>query len=363
MEKIYEEFTLGNLTLKNKFVFPPVELGYSNPDGTVTERQLTFYRQIAHNGPGLVMIESVAVTSDGREHPNQAAIHYPESARELKKIVNVIHEEDRLACLHLNHAGAAANPKAIGGKPKAPSVLSCPIFGQEATPLGTEDIRNIVFAYGDAAKKGVEAGFDLIEIQCGHGYLISQFLNGKINDREDPYGEDRLLFAREVLSAVRVGAPDIPLIVRISGCKMNPEFGISQADLLPLLKLAEEVHVSAIHVGMGSACFSPPWYFQHGSLPDKPQIEALTWVRKHTSLPLIVAGRMGKKETLAQILNDGLADLASWDVPFWRNPIPLENGEPAPKAGLSITDILYGMPVRQRPGAENQRHFQTGEYY
>ena len=306
---------------------------------------MTFYRQIAHNGPGLVIIESVAVTADGREHPKQAAIHYPGSASELKKIVNVIHEENRLACLHLNHAGAAANSKVIGGKPKAPSALSCPISGQEASPLGTEDIRNIVFAYSDAAKKGVEAGFDLIEIQCGHGYLISQFMNGKINHRDDPYGEDRLLFAREVLSAVRVGAPDIPLIIRISGCKMNPEFGISQTDLLPLLKLAEEVHISAIHVGMGSACFSPTWYFQHGSLPDKPQIEALSWVRKNTSLPLIVAGRMGKKEKLAKILDDGLADMVSWDVPFWRNPVSLENGEPVPKARLSIADVFYSMPA------------------
>ena len=107
---------------------------------------------------------------------------------------------------------------------------------------------------------------------------------------------------------------------------MNPEFGIGQADLLPLLKLAEEVHIGAIHVGMGNACLSPPWYFQHGSLPDKSQIDALSWVRKHTSLPLIIAARMGRKENLAEILNDGLADLASWDVPFWRIPSSLEKG-------------------------------------
>ncbi|MCF8130897.1 MAG: hypothetical protein K9N10_20490 [Deltaproteobacteria bacterium] len=341
MEQMYQEFMLGNLTLKNRFVFPPVILRYGNRNGTVNDRQLAFYRQIAHNGPGLVIIESVAVTSDGMEHANQPSIHYPESALELKKIVNVIHEEGRFACLHLNHAGAAANPAVIGGSPRAPSVLSCPISGQEAAPLGTEDIRNIVFAYRDAAKKGVEAGFDLIEIQCGHGYLISQFLNGKTNHRDDPYGEDRLLFAREVLSAVRLGAPELPLIIRISGCKMNPELGMGQTDLLPLLRLAEEVHISALHVGMGSACFSPSWYFLHGSLPDKPQIEVLSWIRKHTSLPLIVAGRMGRKETLAKILHDGLADLASWDVPFWRNPVSMENDEPEPQATSSIADNIY----------------------
>jgi len=326
MERMYEEFTIGNVILKNRVVFPQLKLGYGNPDGTVTEQQLTFYRQIAENGPGLVIMEPVSVTAEGREYSKQAAIHHPESASELKKIVEVIHGENRLACLHLNHAGAAANPKVIGEKPKAPAAVTCPATGEEAVPLGMEDIRNIVLAYRDAAKKGVEAGFDLIEVQCGHGYLVSQFLNRKINQRDDPYGEDQLLFAREVLSAVRVGAPDIPLIIGISGCRMNPEFGIGQADLLPLLKLAEEVHIGAIHVGMGNACLSPPWYFQHGSLPDKSQIDALSWVRKHTSLPLIIAARMGRKENLAEILNDGLADLASWDVPFWRIPSSLEKG-------------------------------------
>ncbi len=320
MEKIYQEFPLGNQTLVNKFVFPPIKLGYGNPDGTGTDRQLIFYQQIAENGPGLMIIEPVSVTPDGREHPKQVSIHHPGSASELKKIVDVIHKENRLACLHLNHAGAAANPKVIGGKPKAPSAVLCPTTEQEAIPLSTEDIGNIVFAYRDAAKKGVKAGFDLIEIQCGHGYLISQFLNGKINHRVDPYGEDRLLFAREVLSAVRVGAPDIPFIIRISGSEMNPEFGISQADLLPLLKLAEEVHTSAVHVGMGSACFSPPWYFHHGSLPDKPQLEALSWVREHTSIPLIVAGRMGRKEKISEILDDGLADLVALGRPLLADP-------------------------------------------
>ncbi len=328
MERMYQEFTLGHQTLVNKFVFPPVKLGYSNPDGTVTDRQLTFYRQIAENGPGLIIMEPVSVTAEGREHPKQACIHHPGSASELKKIVDVIHGEGRLACLHLNHAGAAANPKVIGGKPKAPSAMSCPTTGQESTPLGAEEIRNIVFGYRDAAKKGMDAGFDLLEIQAGHGYLMSQFLNSKINHRDDPYGEDRLLFSREVLSAVRVGAPDTPLIIRISGSEMNPEFGISQADLLPLLKLAEEVHASAVHVGMGNVCFSPPWYFHHGSLPDKPQIEALSWVRKHTSLPLIVAGRMGRKEKLTKILDDGLADLVALGRPLLADPDLVQKWKP-----------------------------------
>ena len=270
MERMFKSFSLGNLELVNRFVFPPIKLGRGNPNGTVTQGQLIFYQQIANRGPGLVIIEPVSVTADGREHPKQPCIHLAESAAELKKIADVVHREGRLACLHLNHAGAGALPKIIGGKPKAPSVMTC-VAREEtiSTALTGEDIDIILDAYKSAAEKAKEAGFDVIEIQGGHGYLISQFLNGKLNKREDRFGQDRSLFAREALSAVKQGAPDLPCVLRISGNEMSPEFGISQEDLIPLLKMAEEIGINLVHVGMGNACFSPPWYFHHTSHSNK----------------------------------------------------------------------------------------------
>ncbi len=320
MNKMFNEFTLGDLNLANRFVFPPVKTAYGKPQGIVTERQLAFYQRIANNGPGILILEPVAVTPEGREHPKQLCVHLPESGTELKKIVDVIHREDRLACLHLNHAGAAANPKATGTKPKAPSAITCPTTGQTAEILTKEDIETIIAGYKSAAKKAKAAGFDLIEIQGGHGYLISQFLNSKINQREDQYGEDRLLFAREAISAVKQGAPEMPIILRISGSEMSPEFGISQDDLTPLIKLAEENGVSALHVGMGSACFSPPWYFHHSSLPEKPQEDALAWVRKQSSLPIIAAGRMGRMDRINRLMDDHFADLVALGRPLISDP-------------------------------------------
>ncbi|MGD8549385.1 MAG: FAD-dependent oxidoreductase, partial [Desulfobacterales bacterium] len=90
------------------------------------------------------------------------------------------------------------------------------------------------------------------------------------------------------------------------------------------LKLAEESGINAIHVGMGNACFSPPWYFHHTSLPDKPQMDALAWVREHTTIPVIVAGRMGRKEKLTQILDQGLGDLVALGRPLIADPDLIE---------------------------------------
>lgn len=327
MKNLFDKFYLGNLELANRLVFPPVKLGYGNPDGTVTERQMTFYKQVARNGPGLLILEPVSVTNEGREHPKQLCVHLKESANELQKIVDVIHKEGRLACLHLNHAGAAANPKVTGSRPKAPSPVTCPSTGQESETLTIEDIKAIIDGYKSASKKAVEAGFDTIEIQAGHGYLISQFLNSKINKRQDSYGQDRLLFAREVLSAVKDSAQDTPIIVRISGNEMSPEHGLHPEGLTPFLKLAQENDVCAIHVGMGSSCFSPAWYFHHGSLPDKPQMDALAWIRGQTSLPLIIAGRMGRKEKATKILDDGMADLVALGRPLIADPDLIEKWE------------------------------------
>lgn len=352
MERMFSGFSLGNLELVNRFILPPIKLGYGNPDGTVTDRQLTFYQQIARNGPGILILEPVSVTADGREHPRQPCIHLSESATELKKIVDVVHGEGRIACLHLNHAGAGALPKIIGGKPKSPSVMTCVAReGNISEALTGQEIEIILDGYKSAAEKAQEAGFDIIEIQGGHGYLISQFLNGKLNKREDRFGQDRLLFAREALSRVKVGAPHMPLILRISGNEMSPEFGISQEDLLPLLKLAEEDGISAIHVGMGNACFSPPWYFHHTSLPDKPQMDSLSWVRDHTAIPLIVAGRMGRKERVIKVLDDGLADLVALGRPLIADPDLIEKWQKGMDEGIMYCGYcLQGCLHRMKSG-------------
>jgi len=308
LSNLFEAASLGGLRLPNRIVFPPIKTAFGTPAGNVTDMHLAYYGTIAAEGPAVIILEPVAVTADGKEHPKQLCIHLPDSASELKKIVDVIHGKQRFACLHLNHAGAAANPKASGGTPKAPSAVSCPASGQSAEALTFREIDAIVEAYRSAAEKAVIAGFDFIEIQGGHGYLLSQFLNRKINRREDAYGDHRGKFAENVLKAVKQGAPDMPLLLRISGSEMSPDFGISPDDLAPLLDLAEAFGICAVHVGMGSACFSPPWYFHHGSLPEKPQLDALAWVRSRTSLPVIAAGRMGRPEKINQVFEENLAD-------------------------------------------------------
>ncbi|NOZ13640.1 MAG: FAD-dependent oxidoreductase [Acidobacteria bacterium] len=306
-----EPATLGRLKLKNRFFMAPVKTAYGTLDGRVTERHLVYYRNIAKGGAALVIPEPVSVVQTGKEHPKQLTIHLETSVPDLKKIVAILHENGALACLNLNHAGRAANPKATGTAPLAPSALVCPVTGQIPNVLSPMEIEEIIHAFGDAVGRAAAAGFDAVEIQCGHGYLVSQFLSPRTNQREDEYGRDKSLFLKKVFEEVERNRGDLTVLARISVSEFL-EGGLMPEDNLPVLKLAEKHGFDAVHCGMGSICDTPPFYYAHMGIPESHQLEALRKVRRMTSLPLIAAGRMADIEKLETLERENLADFAAF---------------------------------------------------
>ncbi len=294
---------LGSLSLPHRLLVAPLKTARCAPGGDVTDDLLAFYRQLARGGAAMIVTEPCAVLPSGREHPRQLAIHEDRHVAGLARVVETIHEDGALACCHLNHAGRAANPRA-GGVPVAPSPARCATTGEEARPLSGNEIEEIVAAFRAAARRARDAGYDAIEVQLGHGYLVAQFLSPRTNRRDDAWGGDpgrRLRFAREVLAAVREGAGTLPVIARVSASEMV-EGGLRPADLGPLLALLEELGVTAVHAGMGNACEAPPWYYGHMALPEEPQDEAIAGIAARTRLPVIAAGRMGDPERIERLL-------------------------------------------------------------
>ncbi len=317
-----KELVIAGLRFKNRMVMAPFKTAMAEPGGVVNERILDFYARVAAGGVAMVTTEPMAVRPEGREHPRQLGIHDESFLPGLRRLVRVIHERSTLACCHLNHAGRAANPGATGTVPVAPSETTCPASGADARALDADEIEAIVEGYRLAACKAWWSGYDAIEVQLGHGYLAAQFLSLRINRRTDAYGGDpekRLRFAREILEAVREGMDgELPVFVRVSGSEMV-DGGLTAGDLAPLLAMAESMGVAAVHVGMGSACDTPPWYYAHMALPMEPQEEAVAAVRRMTSLPVIVAGRMGEPERMERLLA-GDADLVALGRPLVADP-------------------------------------------
>ncbi len=298
--------TLGALHLKNGFIMAPVKTAYGTPDGRVTKRHLTYHANIARGGAAMVILEPVSVTQTGKEHPKQLTIHLDTSVSDLAGIVSVLHEEGSLACLNLNHAGRAANPKATGTQPSAPSAVICPATGQTPKELTIPQIKEILAGYRTAMKRAREAGFDAVEIQCGHGYLVSQFLSPRTNLRSDAYGKDRTLFLDELFRIVKQERDSMAVLIRISGSEFA-DGGLQPEDNRPILKMAEEAGFDAIHCGNGSACDSPPWYYAHMGIPEDKQIAVFRKIREMTNLPLILTGRMADMDKLALLEREDLA--------------------------------------------------------
>ncbi|MEA3544421.1 MAG: FAD-dependent oxidoreductase [Thermodesulfobacteriota bacterium] len=317
--KFSEAIQIGQLQLKNRFIMAPVKSAYGNPKGEVTPRHLTYYNNLSRGGMSMIILEPVAVSQSGKEHPKQLAVHLPDSQLQLNKIVDVLHKNDTFACLNINHAGRAANPKATGMAPEAPSAVTCPATDQTPVILQKQEIEGILEGYRQAIRVAIASGFDAIEIQTGHGYLIQQFLSSRTNQREDEYGRDKTLFIKQVFDIVRTERNNLTVLVRISGHEFV-ENGFGPAENGIILQLAKDYGFDAIHCGFGNACDTPPWYYSHMALPEQKQLEVVTAIRKQTELPLIVAGRMGDVEKLEQYDRENLADCVALGRPLVADP-------------------------------------------
>ena len=320
MTSLHEPLSLGSLSLPHRLLMAPVKTAMNRPGGRTTDAAAAYYTRLGRGGVALISMEPAAVAPDGAEHPFQVRLHDDAHVAEVRRLVDGVHAGGALAMVHLNHAGRAANPKVIGGAPVAPSAVPCPTSGATPTVLDEAHILDLIDAFAHAARRAREAGADALEVQTGHGYLVAQFLSPRTNHRDDGWGgspEARLRFAREVLT--RVVAVGLPVVIRVSASEYVPD-GLGPADLTPLLDLAAELGVVAVHAGNGSACDTPPWYYSHMSMPLAPQRQALEALRGLTSLPLIAAGRMGIAGRAEELLAAGVADAVALGRPLIADP-------------------------------------------
>ncbi len=345
MSEVFEPVKIGSLALSNRLVMAPVKTAFGAPDGTTTDRLIDYYRRRAEGGVGAIIVEPLFIDPAGKEHPRQLGVDGDDKVEGLGRLVDAIHRGGSLAIAHLNHAGRAANPKASGRPPEAPSEMTCPATGARAVAISVARIEEIVASFGAAARRAREAGFDAVELQCGLGYLIAQFLSSRTNRRMDGYGggsESRQRFAREVISAVKGALGELPLIARLSASE-QAEGGLTPADGVRLARWLEEQGVAALHVASGSACDSPPWYYQHMSLPHGANAAMARKIRQGARVPVIAAGRLGDPDELVRLLADDSVDLVALGRPLVADPdLPRKLHDGHPERVLQCGGCLQG---------------------
>ena len=224
---------MRGLTARNRLWLPPMCMyTVEAQDGVVTDWHVTHYASRAVGGFGTVIVEATAVTPEGRLSPNDLGLWSDEQVAGQRRLVEAIHSGGALAGIQIGHGGRKSGtppwrPKVEGARTGtlegwellAPSAIP---FPHHAVPseLDEAGIGRIAEAFAAAARRAVEAGYDVVEIHGAHGYLIHEFRSALSNQRTDSYGgsvENRQRFPLEVVRAVReaIGSETV-LDIRLS---------------------------------------------------------------------------------------------------------------------------------------------------
>lgn len=323
-EIMLQPFRLGGLTLPNRVVMTAIKLGYGTQEGEITDRHIAFYVRRAQGGVGLMATEPMYVQPNGRELSTQLGIHTDAAIPGLQHLTEAVHAAGGLMMAHINHAGRAANPMLVPVEElvSASSVL-CPANQVTPRSLSHAEIAEVVAAFGEAARRTREAGFDALEIPFSHGYLIHQFLSPHTNHREDEYGgtlENRLRFGRQILAAVReqVG-DDFPIIVRLNAHDYV-EGGLTIEDAIEIARALEGLNVNAISVTSGTMCESISYCLYPTGTPKANFIPMAVRIRAASALPVIVAGRIRSPSVAREALEAGQTDLIGLGRPLLADP-------------------------------------------
>ena len=299
---------LGKIELRNNFLMSAVKTGYGTSEGNITDRHLAFWEKRSKH-VGAVIFEPFYIDKKVRELPTQIGIDSDDKIKEHKQLVETAHKNGSKAIAHINHPGRMANPKLPGNVYLSASEVQCPNGGQKPKAMITEELKSVQQQFFDAAVRAEQAGYDLIELQFGLGYLISQFLSPNTNKRNDEYGgslENRMRFGLEILRGMNK-AIELPIIVRISGDE-KAEGGMTLEDTLEIVKVLEKEKLAAIHVTSGNVCLSPPWYYQHHFIPKGETWKMAKKIKEYTLLPIITVGQITEPEDVDKIMNERAAD-------------------------------------------------------
>lgn len=320
---LFSPLAVASLHLPNRLLMAPVKTALAAPGGAVTQPLVEYYRRRAQGGVGTIISEPMFIDPRGKEHPKQVAIDDDSKVDGLKKITTAVHQAGGKIFAHINHAGRAANPKASGQVPEAPSSMLCGSTGAQAEAMTEARAEEIIQRFVAAGKRAKQADFDGVELQCGLGYLIAQFWSARTNQRRDKFGGDddkRQSFAQQVLSQLRVElGPDFAISARLSADE-KAEGGLDLDAAISMAKKLESWGINVLHVVTGSACDTPPWYYQHMSLPEAVNQKLAAAIKKQVNIPVIVAGRMAEPATIHQVLADGMADLVALGRPLVADP-------------------------------------------
>jgi len=318
-DPLFDEFDLNGHTLDNRVGLAPMTRTSATDEGHATERMARYYASFARGGFSFLLTEGVhpdATHSQG--YDNQPGLATDEQATAWETVVDAVHEAGSPILAQLMHAGAQAQGNRYGYDSVAPSDYRPPgemaeLYGgsgefPEAEALDAEGLAEVTREFVAAAERAVDAGFDGIEVHAANGYLLHEFVDPLVNDRDDEYGgspENRARFPAEVTAAIDEATPDEFVVgVRASQAAVTDEERVwpdGEETAAALFGALSAAGADYVHVTGGDA-----------TAPEVPETDRTLaeLAREHVDdgVAVIANGSLGDPENARAALADG-ADL------------------------------------------------------
>jgi len=327
---MFTPFRLRAMTLANRIVVSPMDM-YCATDGLPNEFHVVHYGARALGGAGLVMTEMTCVSPEGRISLGCTGMYTPEQAQAWRRIADFAHQwSSARICLQLGHSGrkGATRLGLEGGDLPLDPGDAWEVLGPSALPhrstmqvpreMTRADMDKVVHDFAHATRLAIESDFDMLELHCAHGYLLSTFLTPLANRRRDAYGgsvANRLRFPLEVFDAIREAWPqDRPISVRISATDWV-EGGVTGAESVEIARGFLAHGADIIHVSTGQT--SPDQQPVYGRMWQTPFSDR---IRNELGARTIAVGNITDPDQVNSILAAGRADLCALARPHLADP-------------------------------------------
>lgn len=329
MAILFEPVTIGKLEMKNRFMRSATYYALADDDGFIEDESVALMKTLASNDVGLIITGYAYVQKNGQCFVDMNGIYKEGHIPGFQKMTGAVHDLDGKIVMQIVHGGInATQVSRTGGDWVAVSVKEDSSGeGPTARELTAEDIEIMIDAFGQAARRVQEAGFDGVQIHGAHGYLVTQFLSPQTNRRQDRWGgslENRMRFVVETYRAMRKQVDDdFPIMIKL-GCRdysqaddrLTIEDGVAAVEALAAEGLC---HVEISHGVMTGADG------KKASGITTPEQEAYMLpdaqaVRRATDVPLGLVGGIRSLEVMEDMVQSGTVDTISLCRPLIREP-------------------------------------------
>ena len=323
-------FKLRGMTMRNRIVMSPMAM-YSAIDGVPDDFHLVHYGARALGGAGLIVTEMTCVSPEGRITPGCTGLWSDAQIAPWRRITDFVHRTPGARiCLQIGHAGSKGSTRVAwegidkpleGGNWPIVAPSDVPYTPESQVPVALDKaaMDRIKHEFVSATVRAEAAGFDMLELHCGHGYLLSGFISPTQNRRTDEYGgslENRLRYPLEIFRAMRsVWNKDKPMSVRISAHDWVGEEGVTPDEAVEIARAFKEAGVDLVDVSSGQVTKSEqPVYGRMFQTPFSDQI------RNEIDIPTIAVGNIFEVDHVNSIIAAGRADLCALARPHQMDP-------------------------------------------